>query len=86
MTTAAQRTLHQSARSDKRLVNDKPIALRLEKAELSEAHAAAESQGRSSSNFARLIYLMGMSVYRETGRIELPARAVQNSTASAAQA
>lgn len=72
MTTAAQLTRHHSASVD-RLVHEKPIALRLEKQELADAHAQAKAQGRSSSNFARLIHLMGMAEYRRRGCIELPA-------------
>jgi len=54
-----------------RLVHEKPIALRLEKHELQEAHDRAKAEGRSSSNFCRLIHLMGMAEYRRRGRIEL---------------
>lgn len=77
MTTAAQLTRHHSASVD-RLVHEKPIALRLDKQELADAHAQAKAQGRSSSNFARLIHLMGMAEFRRRGRIELPSDSMAN--------
>lgn len=70
--TAAQLTRKHSG-SVERLVHEKPIALRLEKHELQEAHDKASHEGRSSSNFCRLIHLMGMAEYRRRGRIELTA-------------
>ena len=70
MTTSAQLTRKHSG-SVERLVHEKPIALRLEKHELHEAHDRAKAEGRSSSNFCRLIHLMGMAEYRRRGRIEL---------------
>lgn len=72
MTTSAQLTRKHSG-SVERLMHEKPIALRLEKRELEEAHAKAKAEGRSSSNFARMVYLMGMAEYRRKGRIELAA-------------
>lgn len=71
-TTSAQLTRKHSG-SVARLVHEKPIALRLEKHELEEAHEKAKAEGRSSSNFARMVYLMGMAEYRRKGRIELTA-------------
>lgn len=59
--------------SVERLAHEKPIALRLQERELSEAHEKAKAEGRSSSNFCRLIHLMGMAEYRRRGRIELTA-------------
>lgn len=78
MTTPAQLTRRHSGALD-RLVHEKPIALRLEKQELATAHAKAKAEGRSSSNFARLIHLMGMAEYRRRGRIEVPAADLANS-------
>lgn len=72
MTTAAQLTRKHSG-SVERLVHEKPIALRLEKRELQDAHDMAKAEGRSSSNFCRLINLMGMAEYKRRGRIELTA-------------
>lgn len=72
MTTQAQLTRKHSA-SAERLVHEKPIALRLEKQELALAHELAKAEGRSSSNFCRLIHLMGMAEYRRRGRIVLTA-------------
>lgn len=70
MTTTAQMTRHHSGTVG-RLENEKPIALRLLPEEREEALATAAAQGRSASNFARLIYLMGMERYKERGQIEL---------------
>lgn len=78
MTTSAQLTRKHSG-SVERLVHEKPIALRLEKHELEDAHAKAKAEGRSSSNFCRLIHLMGMAEYRRKGRIELAATDLANS-------
>ncbi len=72
MTTTAQLTRKHSG-SVERLVHEKPIPLRLAKNELAEAHDKARAEGRSSSNFCRLIHLMGMARYRELGRVELGA-------------
>lgn len=72
MTTSANLTRRHSAALGG-LVNDKPIALRLEQKELEEAHKLAKAEGRSSSNFARMVYLMGVAEYRRKGRIELAA-------------
>lgn len=72
MTTSAQLTRKHSS-SVERLVHEKPIALRLEKRELQDAHDMAKAEGRSSSNFCRLIYLMGVAEFRRRGRIELTA-------------
>ena len=77
MTMSAQPTPAHLTRkhsgSVERLVHEKPIALRLETHELQEAHAKAKAEGRSSSNFCRLIYLMGVAEFRRRGRIELTA-------------
>lgn len=53
------------------------IALRLAEAELSEALALAQTEGRSAGNFARLVYLMGMDVYRAQGYLAMPEGAAQ---------
>lgn len=77
MTTSAQLTRKYSG-SVERLVHEKPIALRLEKHELQAAHDKAKAEGRSSSNFCRLIHLMGMAEYHRRGRIELTAADMVN--------
>lgn len=79
MTTTAHFTRHRSGTLDG-LVNDKPIALRLPREELAQAHAYADAEGRSSSNFARLVFLMGMQVYREHGRLSMPVAATATTT------
>jgi hypothetical protein len=70
MSTTAQMTRHRSGTLG-RLEHEKPIALRLLPAERQEALNTADAEGRSASNFARLIYLMGMEQYKQRGRIEL---------------
>lgn len=70
MSTTAQMTRHHSGTVG-RLENEKPIALRLLPEERQEALGEAKAQGRSASNFARLIYLMGMEQYKQRGQIEL---------------
>ncbi|QXZ10256.1 hypothetical protein KUF54_03075 [Comamonas sp. Y33R10-2] len=70
MTTTQQSTRSRSATLDG-LCIDKPIPLRLTASERDEALQAADEQGRSASNFARLIYRMGMQQFRRTGRIQL---------------
>lgn len=79
MTTPAYLTRRRSGTLDG-LVNDKPIALRLPKDELAAAHACADAEGRSASNFARLIHLMGMQMYREHGRLSMPVTATTTAT------
>lgn len=77
MTMSAQPTPAHLTRkhsgSVERLVHEKPIPLRLAEKELTEAHDKARAEGRSASNFCRLIHLMGMARYREVGRVELSA-------------
>ena len=58
------------------ILHSKPIALRLPQDELSEAHAMADGQDRSTASFARLVYLMGMQMHRRTGLLRLPEHAV----------
>lgn len=70
MSTNAQITRHRSGAVG-RLEHEKPIALRLMPAERLEALEKAAAEDRSASNFARLIYLMGMEQYKQRGRIEL---------------
>lgn len=53
------------------------IALRLAAAELEEALACAQAEGRTAGNFARLVYLMGMDVYRTQGYLAMPEGAAQ---------
>ena len=54
------------------LVNEKPIALRLTAAELQDAHDLAAIEERTAGNVARVLFHMGMQVYREHRRIQLP--------------
>lgn len=54
------------------LVNEKPIALRLTPEELREANALAAGEDRTLTNMARVLFHMGMAVYRKHGRIQLP--------------
>ena len=75
MTTTAHMTRHRSATVG-RLEHERPIALRLQKPELEEAHKTSDALDRSASNFARLIYLMGMQLHRRTGLLRLPEHAV----------
>ena len=53
------------------------IALRLAAAELDEAQACAQAEGRTAGNFARLVYLMGMDMYRAQGYLAMPPQATQ---------
>ena len=76
MTTTAHMTRHRSATVG-RLEHERPIALRLQKTELEEAHQKSDELDRSASNFARLIYLMGMQLHRRTGLLRLPDDAVE---------
>lgn len=48
------------------------IALRLAAPELDEALACAQAEGRTAGNFARLVYLMGMDLYRAQGYLAMP--------------
>lgn len=81
MTTSAQLTRHHSG-SLERLVHEKPIALRLESHELKDAQDKAKAEGRSYSNFCRVIHLMGMAEYKRRGRLELPTSQEQEQAAA----
>ncbi|MFC4923863.1 hypothetical protein [Delftia deserti] len=70
MTTQAHQTRHRSATVEP-LVHDKQIALRLTHGERQAVQGCATREGRSQSNFARMIHLMGMEMYEHLGRIEL---------------
>ncbi|MDR3016465.1 MULTISPECIES: hypothetical protein [Delftia] len=72
MTTPAHQTRHRSATVEP-LVHDKQIALRLTNGERHAVQGGASHEGRSQSNFARMIHLMGMELYEHLGRIELGA-------------
>lgn len=74
MTTQAHQTRHRSATVEP-LVHDKQIALRLTNGERLAVQSGASNEGRSQSNFARMIHLMGMEMYEHLGRIELGAMA-----------
>lgn len=74
MTTQAHQTRHRSATVEP-LVHDKQIALRLTNGERQAVQSCASHEGRSQSNFARMIHLMGMEMYEYLGRIELGAMA-----------
>lgn len=72
MTTQARQTRYGSATVET-LVHDKQIALRLTNGERQDVQTCASQEGRSQSNFARMIHLMGMEMYEYLGRIELGA-------------
>ena len=70
MTTPAHQTRHRSATVEP-LMHAKPIPLRLTGEELERAWAGAQHEGRSASNFIRMIHNMGMEQYAKHGRIVL---------------
>ncbi|QPS83593.1 hypothetical protein I6G47_11240 [Delftia lacustris] len=70
MTTQAQMTRHRSATVEP-LQHDKPVALRLTTSENTRLWGGARQEGRSASNFARMIHLMGMEQFEKHGRIVL---------------
>lgn len=70
MTTPAHQTRHRSATVEA-LVHSKPIPLRLTEDERQRAWAGAQHEGRSASNFVRMIHNMGMEQYAKHGRILL---------------
>ncbi|WP_218240462.1 hypothetical protein [Comamonas fluminis] len=50
---------------------DKPIAIRLGRAELDEVLHFAHAEDLPAGNFARMIYLLGLAVYRQQGYLTL---------------
>ena len=76
MTTTTHMTRHRSGTLDS-TARVPHIALRLAAAELEEALACAQAEGRTAGNFARLVYLMGMDVYRTQGYLAMPEGAAQ---------
>ncbi len=76
MTTATHMTRHRSGTLDS-AARVPHIALRLAAPELAEALACAQAEGRTAGNFARLVYLMGMDVYRAQGYVAMPEGAAQ---------
>ena len=50
---------------------DKPIAIRLGQQELDEVLQLARAEDRPAGNFARMVYLLGLAVYREQGFLTL---------------
>lgn len=76
MTTTTYMTRHRSGTLDS-TARTSHIALRLAAAELDEALACAQAEGRTAGNFARLVYLMGVDVYRLKGYLAIPEGAVQ---------
>ncbi|QKV52630.1 hypothetical protein [Comamonas antarctica] len=76
MTIAMHMTRHRSGTLD-RPTRISHIALRLAETELVEALTFAQAEGRSAGNFARLVYLMGVNVYRAQGYLAMPEGAAQ---------
>lgn len=76
MTTTTHMTRHRSGTLDS-TARVPHIALRLAAAELDEALACAHAAGRTAGNFARLVYLMGVDVYRKQGYLAMPEGAAQ---------
>lgn len=76
MTTTTHMTRHRSGTLDS-TTRVPHIALRLAAAELEEALVCAQAEGRTAGNFARLVYLMGMDVYRTQGYLAMPEGAAQ---------
>lgn len=74
MTTPAHQTRHRSATVEP-LLHARPIPLRLTETEHQRTWSHAAIEGRSASNFARMIHLMGMELYEYLGRVELGAMA-----------
>ena len=56
---------------------DKPIAIRLGQQELDEVLQLARAEDRPAGNFARMVYLLGLAVYREQGFLSLQSDAAQ---------
>lgn len=71
MTTTTYMTRRRSGTLDS-TARTSHIALRLAAAELDEALACAQAEGRTAGNFARLVYLMGVDVYRLKGYLAIP--------------
>ncbi len=64
----------QAAKSPTHLVVsavNKPIAIRLGQQELDEVLQLARAEDRPAGNFARMVYLLGLAVYREQGFLTL---------------
>lgn len=76
MTTTTHMTRHRSGTLDS-TARVPHIALRLAAAELDEALTCAQAEGRTAGNFARLVYLMGVDVYRQQGYLAMPDGAAQ---------
>ena len=58
-------------------VVNKPIAIRLGQQELDEVLQLARAEDRPAGNFARMVYLLGLAVYREQGFLTLQADVAQ---------
>ena len=58
---------------------DKPIAIRLGQTELDEVLHFAHAEDLPAGNFARMIYLLGLAVYRQQGYLTLRADMAQPS-------
>lgn len=54
------------------LQHDRPIPLRLPKADTQRAHEVADGLDLSTSAYARLLYRMGEQLHRRTGVLQLP--------------
>ncbi|MDR2325096.1 MAG: hypothetical protein LBE51_06780 [Acidovorax sp.] len=74
MTTAAH-PLHRPSRLTGELgkiQHERPIPLRLPKADTQRAHEAADSLELSASAYARLLFRLGDQLHRRTGMLQLP--------------